>query len=133
MDADFDALVEDSRDAHNRTGLQALWRTAIGLPEWYFVADQSGDDAEPIVAAFDDKPHLLVFTDEARATAFSEARAAKRESDPTPTLSMTVAEASDYIRTMANHVAGVLFNTGENGFAATPTAVVDAFNRYKPG
>jgi len=131
MNHDFDALVEDSRDARNRAGYQALWKAAVGLESWFFVADQSGDDAEPIVAAFDDKPHLLVFTDEERATAFSEARSAKRGMEGTPVLSMSVAEGTEYVRTLANHVAGVLFNTGENGFAATPTAVVDAFQRYK--
>lgn len=131
MSHDFDALVEDSRDARNRAGHQALWKAAVSLPQWFFVADQIGDDAEPIVAAFEDKPHLLIFTDEDRATAFSEARAAKRGEEPTTVLTMDLADAVAYVRSIASHVPAVLFNTGENGFAAVPTAVVDAFNRYK--
>ncbi len=131
MSHDFDQLVEDSRDARNRLGQQALWKAVMSLDQWFFVADQSGDDGEPIVAAFEDKPHLLAFTDEARATAFAEARAAKRGDEPTPLLTMEVPDAAEYVRSIAKHVAGVLFNTGENGFAATPTAVYDAYNRNK--
>lgn len=131
MDADFDALADAARSAVNKTGEHALWKAALSLPDWYFVADQPGDDAEPLVAAVDGVPHLLAFTDAGRAEAFSDSRAQKRGGAPTPVLNMGVADAAAYCKDlMRTKVDGVLFNSGKYSFQATLSQIVDMHSRY---
>lgn len=131
MDADFDALADASRSAVNKTGEHVLWKAAMALPDWFFIADQPGDDAEPLVAAVDGVPHLLAFTDENRAEEFSRSRAAKRGAAPTPVLNMGVADAAAYCKDlMQTKVDGVLFNSGKYSFQATLSRIVDMHARY---
>lgn len=129
--SDFDVLAEASRDAHNKVGEQTLWKAAMALPQWYFIADQAGDDAEPLVAAVDGIPHLLAFTDEARAELFARDRARKKGGAATPVLNMDTADAAAYCKDlMQTKVDGVLFNSGKYAFQAALSKVVDMHSRY---
>ena len=131
MDQDFDALAEAARSAVNKTGEHSLWKAAVALPEWYFVADRAGEDAEPLVAAVEGVPHLLAFTDEERAEAFSKSRAVKKGGGATPVLSMPPADAAAYCKDlMQTKVDGVLFNSGKYSFQASLSQVVDMHSRY---
>lgn len=131
MDHDFDALADGAKDAHNKVGEQTLWKAVMRLPMWYFVADAAGDDAQPVVGAVEGVPHLLAFTDEDRAEAFSKARGRTRGADPTPVLHMDVADAVAYCRDlMQTEVDGVLFNNGRCAFQAPLSQVVDMHGRY---
>jgi hypothetical protein len=131
MDHDFDALVDGARDAHSKVGEHTLWKAAMSLPCWYFVADVPGEEGEPLVGAVDGVPHLLAFTDEERAEVFSKHRASQRGGVPTPVLNMDVADAVDYCKSlMETKVDGVLFNNGKYSFQAALSKIVDMHSRY---
>lgn len=141
MDQDLDALVEATNNATNKSAEQALWRVVMALPEWYFVARGTGDDAEPLIGALEGKSALLIFTDEERAAMFakrrnmraSDARGSAR--DPAAmegmVLNMDRDDALAYCEDLAN--AGVewaLFNSGGYAFQCSMIDVKDKADRY---
>jgi hypothetical protein len=131
MDTDFNALVEASRSAVNKTGVHDLWKAAIALELWYFVANGTGDDAEPIIASYEGKPHILVFTDETRAVDFSRRRSAQHASGDAPILHMEPSEAIEYFHSLREAgVEGALFNTGPTGFHTSLGSIIDMHTRY---
>ena len=131
MDPDFDALADGARSAVNKTGEHTLWKAVMGLPAWYFVGDRAGDEAEPLVAAVENEPHLMAFTDPERAGAFSRYRAAQRGGDATGVLNMDVPDAVEYCRAlMPTKIEGVLFNHGAHSFQAGLSSVIDMYTRY---
>jgi len=131
VNTDFNELVEASRMAHNRNGVHNLWKAAISLPEWFFVADGHDEDAEPIIGAVDRQPHVIVFTDQAGAEHFSTQRAAQKGGEPTAVLTMPVADAVAYFEDLSSGgVEGALFNSGEYGFRAGLMEIRDMYARY---
>lgn len=131
MATDFDALAQAARNIANRTALHDLWKAALLLDEWFFVASDDGDDACPVVGISDGKPHLLAFTDDQRASEFSAARAIKRGIAATPILSMSVEEAVAYLYELREQVDGIVMNSGEYGFSSQPAALCDMCKRYR--
>lgn len=131
MATDFDALAHAARNIANRTALHDLWKAALLLDEWFFVASDDGDDAYPVVGISDGKPHLLAFTDDQRASEFSAARAIKRGIAATPILSMSVEEAVAYLYELREQVDGIVMNSGEYGFSSQPAALCDMCKRYR--
>lgn len=131
MATDFDALAHAARNIANRTALHDLWKAALLLDEWFFVASDDGDDACPVVGISDGKPHLLAFTDDQRASEFSAARAIKRGIAATPILSMSVEEAVAYLYELREQVDGIVMNSGEYGFSSQPAALCDMCKRYR--
>jgi len=131
MATDFDALAHSARNIANRTALHDLWKAALLLEEWFFVASDDGDDAYPVVGISDGKPHLLAFTDDQRASEFSAARALKRGIAATPILSMSVEEAVAYLYELREQVDGIVVNSGEYGFSSQPAALCDMCKRYR--
>lgn len=125
MTHDFDALALAARNVTSRAGFLALWQAAFDLPEWFFVGSAEGDDAAPVVGLHDGQPYLLGFTDADRAQAFSDARAAKRAAAATPVLSMSPADAADYVADLREQIDGLLMNPGPNGFSIEPMALQD--------
>lgn len=131
MDADFNTLVEASRSAVNKTGQHDLWKAALGLELWYFVASGSAEDADPVIASYEGKPHILVFTDQTRAIDFSRRRAAQHGAEDGPLLHVEPSEAVEYFRTLRQAgVEGALFNTGPTGFHASLGSIIDMHGRY---
>ncbi|MDX2132909.1 MAG: hypothetical protein SFY69_12735 [Planctomycetota bacterium] len=144
MDTDFDALVEASRQGQNKMHEQALWKAAMNLPTWYFVARGAGEDAEPLLGALEGKGSLLIFTDEDRAADFakrrlmraSDVRGASRDpaSVEGQVLNMDVPDAVEYAKDLAK--AGVewaLFNSGGYAFQTSLIDLGDKFTRYAAG
>lgn len=131
MIPDFDALSHAARNIANRAALHDLWKSALGLPDWYFVATDDSDDAQPVIGISDGKPHLLAFTDEQRAAEFSAIRAKKRGHSATSILSMSVDDAVDYLHDLREQVDGIVMNSGEYGFSIQPVALLDMRNRYR--
>ncbi len=144
MDQDFDLLVEASRQAANKTAEIALWKAAMTLPEWYFVARGEGDDAEPLLGALGGKGALLIFTEEDRAADFAKRRQMRASDlrgaprDPASmagmVLSMEPADAVAYAQDLAK--AGVewaLFNSGGFAFQTSLIELGDKFRRYAGG
>ena len=133
MDLDFDALVEASHSGVNKTGEQALWKAAMSLSEWYFVARNAGDDPEPLIGAVEGAPHLIAFTDEQRAQEFASRRPASKVAADAPILCMDVPDAVDYCKQlMETQVEGLLFNSGKYAFQAGLSRIVDMWGRYNP-
>ncbi len=131
MEHDVDALVEESRTAVNKMGEQRLWKAVLALPEWYFVADQPGDEGEPLIATIEGHPYVLAFTDEERASAFAASRAARKGEPAAPVLSMEVADAVGYLRSLIDHnVIGAHFNNGKYSFGASTEKLIDMHGRY---
>jgi hypothetical protein len=132
---DFTALVEASRMAHVKTGEHNLWKAAMHLPAWFFVATGAEEDAVPVVGIVDGKPHLLAFTDEEQAEAMAKRRAAKKGSaagaGAAPILNMDVADAVAYCKDLIPHgVEGVLFNSGVYAFQASLSRIIDMHRQY---
>lgn len=141
---DFDALCTASLNVQNKLGEQDLWKKAINLPTWYFVARGSGDDAEPVIGTLGGGSHLLAFTDEERAANFARIRAMRasdvRGGARSPealgglTLEMDVPDAVEYCHDLAKAgVESVLFNSGEFQFHCSLIQLVDRFKRYREG
>lgn len=61
MNTDFDALSLAARNVANRNALHELWKTALQLESWFFIAVDHSEDAPPVVGISDGKPHLLGF------------------------------------------------------------------------
>jgi hypothetical protein len=132
MDSDFDALVEQSTAAHNKTAEHALWKAALALPAWYFVSNDAGDDAEPVVGMINGRSHILAFTDEDRAADFSKRRAAQRGNEDTPVLEMDVPDAVEYFSSLREAgVDSALFNSGKYAFSESLVNIIDMFKRYR--
>ncbi|CAG0976482.1 hypothetical protein PHYC_01530 [Phycisphaerales bacterium] len=144
MEQDFDALVEASQVATNKTGEQNLWRATMALEAWYFVARGAGDDAEPLIGSLEGKSALLIFTDEERAAAFakrrnmrqSDVRGAARDaaSMEGEVLHMDLPDALVYCEDLSK--AGVewaLFNSGGYAFQCALIDVKDKAERYGGG
>jgi len=130
MNEDVDALSLASRNAHNKTGEQNLWRVVLALPAWYFIAQGEGDQAEPMVASVDGKAQLLAFTDEDRAAAFARHIAGKRGGEPPGLLEMDVPDAVQYARELESlDVETILFNSGEHAFACSMTRLWEMYLR----
>lgn len=131
MEPDFEALVIASRMAHTKTGLHDLWKAAIALPAWYFVAGSSEPDAEPIIGSVSGKPFVLAFTDEPQAAEFTKRRAAHRGNVDTPVLHMEPGDAVQYFKSLREGgVEGVLFNSGMHAFESSLVDVIDMYSRY---
>jgi hypothetical protein len=142
---DFDALCTAAHNLQNKLGEQELWKVALNLPTWYFIARGTGDDAEPVIGTLNRASHLLVFTDEERAADFARMRAMRasdaRGSDRSPeairaetagTLEMDVPDAIAYCRDLAKAgVESALFNSGEFQFHCSLIELVDRFKRYR--
>ncbi len=119
---DFDALVETARMGMNKTGETALYKAALSLPSWYFVAHGEGDEAEPMVGVVEGVPHVLAFTEEFRAAGYADGLGRQRGSSAPAVLSMDVPDAMEYFDVLAQHkVEGVAFNSGDYAFAVTFT------------
>lgn len=132
MDLDFDALVDESRSAVNKTGHQTLWKATVGLESWFFVGQGHGDDAEPMVASLEGRPTLLAFTDEDRAMEFAKKRAQAKGGSIGPILNMDVPDAVEYFAQLRDlGVEYVLFNNGAYSFESGLTGVLDMFQRYR--
>jgi len=141
---DFDALCTAAQNIQNKLGEQELWKTAVALPTWYFVARETGDEAEPVIGTLDRASHLLIFTDEERAANFarmramraSDARGSDRSTDAirdgtAGTLEMDVPDAIEYCRDLAKAgVESALFNSGEFQFHCSLIQLVDRYKRY---
>jgi hypothetical protein len=138
---DFDALCAASRNIQNKLGEIELWKQAVNLPEWYFVASGEGDEAEPVIGTLGKVPHVLVFTDEERAQGFARLRAMRasdaRDSSRDPasfavgTLVMDVADALAFFKDLAaSGVQGALFNSGEFQFHCGLIELADRHHRY---
>ncbi|MBX3363910.1 MAG: hypothetical protein KF866_04015 [Phycisphaeraceae bacterium] len=131
MANDFDGLVMAAQFGQNKMAEHDLWKAAFNCGAWYFVADQTGDDAAPVVGAMDGKPYLIAFTDEERAERFSADRARKRGGEATPVLHMEVAEAIEYAVSLRDHgVEGMLFNNGGYSFHGLSGQIAEMHNRY---
>ncbi len=127
---DFDALVEAARMGHNKTAEHELWNAAMGLSSWYFIANSSAEDAEPVVGALEGKPFILVFTEQERAADFTKRRAAHRGNEDTPVLEMEIPEAVAYFKSLRDAgVEGALFNSGKFSFQASMTRIMDLHSR----
>jgi hypothetical protein len=134
---EVDALVVESRSAVNKLGVQALWRSVLGMRQWYFVGaanDPADPEAiEPVVALVDGAPRLLAFTDEARAEAFAAKRAREKGVEPV-VLHMEVPDALDYGNSLIQaRVAGYLFNSGAHAFQGSFEDVFNAWKRRREG
>lgn len=127
MSHDFDTLAQQAHDARNKLGEREFVRAALSLPSWHCVgvgADGSDDGPQPLIAAIDREPHLLVFTDEARAAGFAERRAAQR-GGPALTLELSVADAVGYLRDVLEQgVTGVHFNDGDHAVSVPVRTVL---------
>src|SRR3954463_15970883 len=111
MDTQFDALADASRSVQNKVGEQNLWKAVMALPSWWFVAKGTGEDAEPMVAAVDGRPHLLAFTSEDRAEAFTRHLESKKGGPRAGVLEMDTPDAVGYGQQLAEMgVETVLFN-----------------------
>lgn len=131
MEQDFDALVEASWSAVNKLGEQALWKAATNLPMWFFVADKAGEEGEPIIAAVEGKPHVLVFTDETRAYEFAKARE-KMKGAESPVMSVEIEDALAYFKQLDEAgVQGALFNSGKFAFQSGFIRLTDMVHRYR--
>jgi hypothetical protein len=139
---DFDALCTASLNVQNKLGELELWKQAVNLPSWYFIARGSGDDAEPVIGMFNGGSHLLAFTDEDRASNFARMRALRasdaRGSARSPealsglTLEMDVPDAVEYCRDLIKSgVESALFNSGEFQFHCSLIELVDRYKRYR--
>lgn len=119
---DFDALVEAARMGMNKTGEFALYKAALALPTWYFIAHGEGDEAEPMVGVVEGVPHVLVFTEEFRAAGYADILGRQRGTSAPAVLSMDVPDAMEYFAVLAQHkVEGAAFNSGNYAFAVTFT------------
>lgn len=128
MTTDFDLLAVEARNIHNRNGQTAFLRAAVELESWYFVGvrpEDSPEEPEPLVAAIDREPHLLVFTDEPRALGFARRRAGAKGGEPL-SLCMETADALEYAQWLLDHgVSGLHFNDGEHAVSAPTRRVLD--------
>jgi hypothetical protein len=121
---DFDALAHAAHTGTSKVGEREFVRAALTLDAWYLIGvapDDAPDEPEPLIAAIDRAPHLLVFTDEERAAGFARARAKKRaEPEPAPVLHMGPADALGYMDDLRTAgVDGVHFNDGEHSVSLT--------------
>lgn len=131
MPHDFEALAQAARMVHTKTGEHDLWKAALSLPAWYFVAGSQGPDAEPIVGSVEGKPFILAFTDETQASEFTKRRSAHRGNVDTPVLHMEPADAVEYFRSLREAgVEGALFNSGAYAFQASLVSIIDMHTRY---
>lgn len=131
---DFEALARAAGSDHTKTAEHDLWKAAVSLERWYFVASSSEDDAEPVVGSIGGSSFVLAFTDVGQATEFSRRRAAHRGVDDAPVVHMDPAEAVSYFQTLREAgVEGVLFNTGGAAFQASMDEVIDRHARYTRG
>lgn len=143
MQHDIDALVELSRSGINKSGEHDLWRAAMALETWWFVARGEGEEAEPLIATVDGKAALVIFTDEGKAAAFAKAREMRR-SDPRGSnrdpdamqglvLTMDVPDALAYCEDLAKEgVEWALFNSGMFAFQCPMLEMQDRFRRFGP-
>ena len=133
MGSQFDALAEAARSVQNKVGEQALWKAVMALPVWYFIAQGTGDDAEPMVAKGDRRSHLLAFTSEDQAEAFTRHLEAKRGGPRPGLLEMDVVDAVGYAQELMDlGVDSILFNTGEHSFSSGMIGLKDMYGRYAP-
>lgn len=132
MQAEIDALVEASRDGTSKMGEHALWRAVVNLPAWYFVANSAEEDCEPTVGVVDGRAHLLAFTEEERAAAFSARRAQIRGGKQHPVLHMEVDDAVSYCQSLMDaEVESVLFNSGKYAFQAGMIELKDKVRQFR--
>jgi hypothetical protein len=131
MDVPFDALAVSSRSVQNQSGAQQLWKAVMSLRVWYFIAQGDGDDAEPMVASVEGKPHLLAFTDEDRAEAFARHLESKKGGPRPGLLEMDVPDAVEYGQELEQlGVERVMFNSGEHCFGCSMTELRERFSKY---
>lgn len=115
----FDQLVDAARDGDDEEAMVALWRAAYALDEWHFVARGEMPNVQPFIGLVDERPFVMVFTDEERARAFAERNKLIQEDGTVPLLGMSPEGASKTLPQYGEHgVHGVLFNEGPNGFFA---------------
>jgi len=132
MTTNFDTLAAQAHDARNKTGERAFVEAALALPCWHCVGvapEGATDEPEPLVAPIDREPHLLVFTDGARAAAFAERRAATRGGDAI-TLELDTSDAVAYLADLASiGVTGVHFNDGDHAVSVPLRRVLELGRR----
>jgi hypothetical protein len=130
-DSEIDALAQESRNAHNKTGHQNLWKAVLNLPAWYFLAQGEGEDVEPMVVRAGGRPTLLAFTSEERAQAFARHLAGRRGGPERDILNMDVADAVEYCAQIFDMgVETIHFNTGDYEFSSGMVALKDMHGRY---
>lgn len=131
---DFEALARAASADHTKAAEHELWKAAVMLEYWYFVAASARDDAEPVVGSIGGKPFVLAFTGEGLATEFAKRRAAHRGEDDAPVVHMEPAEAVSYFETLREAgVEGAVFNTGGAAFQASMADIIDRHTRYTRG
>jgi hypothetical protein len=131
MSDKFDEMVLGSQMAQSKAGEHALWKEAFALEQWFLLGVGEGEDLEPMFGEFEDKIHLLAFTDGERAQAMASALAEKSGHQAT-VLHMEVADAIEYLRALDEdgQVAGVHFNNGDFAFGASLVNIIDMHGRY---
>ena len=106
----------------NKSGEFALHKAVLSIPTWYFIAQGTGDEAEPMVGVVSGVPHVLAFTEEFRAAGYADILGRQRGGASPGVLSMDVPDAMEYFGVLAGHrVEGVAFNSGDYAFAVTFT------------
>jgi len=127
----FDDLVAASQTASNKNAEHEIWRRAMNLPHWFFIAAGDPNDPEPMAAKVDGRPHLIAFTDEDRAEAFAKRTAEKLGVQPSPVLHMEVPDAIGYCQILFElGVEGLHMNDGGFAFDAPLGQVIDMHKRY---
>ncbi len=127
---DFDALAHAAHTGTSKIGERDFLQAALGLDAWYMIGvapEEAPDEVEPLIAAIDRAPHLLVFTDEERAEGFARARAQQRgESEPAGLLHMPPEDAVAYLRDLREAgVDYVHFNDGEHSVSCKALRVIE--------
>ncbi|HYE62030.1 MAG TPA: hypothetical protein VD997_08525 [Phycisphaerales bacterium] len=130
-DTEIDVLANESRNLTNKTGEHNLWKAVLKLPAWYFVAQGSGEDVEPLVAKVGGRPTLLAFTSEERATAFTRHLESRQGGARRGVLDMEVADAVAYCqRLFEAGVETIHFNSGDYEFSSGMIKLKDMAGRY---
>ena len=130
-DTEIDALAHASRNVQNKTGEQNLWKAVLKLPAWYFVAQGSGEDVEPLVARVGSRPTLLAFTSEGRAEAFTRHLEGKQGGPRRGVLDMEIADAVEYCQQLLEAgVETIHFNSGDYEFSSGMIKLKDMAGRY---
>jgi len=130
-DTEVDALSQDSRNIQNKVGEQKLWKAVLALPAWYFIAEGSGQDAEPLVARVGGRPRLLAFTSEQRAEAFTRHLEAKQGGPQRGVLEMDIPGAVEYCQQLFEAgVDTIHFNNGDYEFSSGMIKIKDMAGRY---
>lgn len=117
---DFDALCTSARsDPASDEAQSRLWAAVFTLPELHFVARGEMPDIRPFVGVVQDKPFVMMFTDDARAHKYAVDSKLESGAGAFGVITTSRDAAMKMVMNLARQgVYGIMINPGENGFFA---------------